>query len=453
MEPLAWNANVVRRVGGSVTATFSGKWINCFSETGKLLPISSYIFERGHDTSAWRLKFPKLATGVVHGVSSPLWSPIQKCSHRLSHAWFDVQAEHVSPVECRQATENEVSYPNAFGDGVHLSYRMEHRRNVQLQKLVTIERGREAVHGDIRFSWIVRTPSNVKVRRTANGGFGWQYGSDEMAGFAFKPALAWDQFGHVVPVKLTVRQIREGVWRVTKTLTTRMVAELVGPITVDATLVVYPDAGTGATTVDGNVSFAPGGGDTYANIRGGAGDGFQDATDNITIAQITASPIVYTQMTRGIFTLDTSPIGTGTVTAATFEMVGSAKTDTEAKSPGVVVVTSTPAANNALQASDYSQLGSTAKSDEISYTSYVADNVTYNTFTISDLTIIATTGITKLGVRESEFDAPNVDPGLTAGNSVDFGIWTSDALDATIHPKLTVTYTTARATSLMQCCC
>ena len=439
MEPLAWNANVVRRVGGSVTATFSGKWINCFSETGQLLPISSYIFERVHDTSAWRLKFPKLATGVV------------ECSHRLSHAWFDVQAENVSPVECRQATSSEVSYPNAFGDGVHLSYKIEHRRTVQLQKLVTIERGRDAVHGDVSFSWIVRTPSNVRLRRTSNGGYGWQYGSDEMAGFAFKPALAWDQYGHVVPVKLSVRHVREGVWRVTKTLTTRMVAELVGPITVDATLVVYPDAGTGGTTVDGGAQQL--GTLPWADLRNGAGSVADDTSATLPL-ELQTNPLVYSWMWRMIATFDTSPLtSAATVTAATLGLVSPSKVDTAALSPGLVVTSATPAANNALQASDYAQLGNTAKSDEIAYAAWDAGGENYNTFTLNDMTLISTTSITKLGVRESEYDLPDIDPAMPIFNSWSFELVMADTAGTTTDPKLTVTYSTTRATPLMQCCC
>ncbi len=447
MTPLCWNANILDREGPRTRSAFFGGWMNRFTESGQLAPIDATFRGRRHDASAWRVELPALATGELALVSAPLWSPV--CGgHRQTHAAFSIRAVGARPVFANDVSPNEVTYRDAFGEGIHLTYAIHHRRAVEIERRMTLDRGAAAVHGAISFDFVIRTPSNVTLRPVSHlalhrSPLRFQYGSGEHDGFGIKPAIAWDDFGHRVPVEITVELQAPGVFRLRKTLTETNARKLIGRIYLDDTLTVYPDTGTGSTTVDGNLQRTAAA-DSWAAMRGGAGTAHADTGTSGPAFQITGSMggTTFTALYRSIYTFDTSALTAGaTVTAAVFSVYGSSKADGGAGiSPILVTVTATPASNNDLVDGDFSQLGSTAISDTISYASLSTSG--YNALTLSDLSQVSQTGITKLGLREHTYDRGNTQPNFgMGGGTSQFTCYFAD--NGSNKPKLVVTYTAA----------
>lgn len=218
-----------------------------------------------------------------------------------------------------------------------------------------------------------------------------------------------------------------------------------------STLTVYPDAGTGATTVDGTVEREPIIGENWATIRAGAGSA-KNATQASgqfyrMIGSVTAD--TFGILDRSIYTFDTSPLGAGaTISAATISFYGSS-VRTDAASPTAQVVAATPAANNALANADYGQLGSTAFSTAIAAGSWSTS--AYNDFALNTngKANISKTGVSGFGGIEGAYDLTGTDPGdLTNGGTDYANCYNADQAGTTNDPKLVVTYTSSVASTL-----
>ena len=207
----------------------------------------------------------------------------------------------------------------------------------------------------------------------------------------------------------------------------------------DSYLTVYPDAGTGNTTVDGRAYRTTNG--TWAEIRGGAGEGAGD-TDAFTSGVYylaTAAEGQWTILIRSIYTLDTSALtAAANISAATFSVYPTSKDD--GLSDSIALVGSTPANDNALVAADYGQVGTTLYAPVIALADITLD--TYNAFTLNGtgLAAISKTGITKLGLT-GEHDRAGIDPWIDSQRT-DFVTYFADQADTTYDPKLVITYTT-----------
>lgn len=202
-----------------------------------------------------------------------------------------------------------------------------------------------------------------------------------------------------------------------------------------ATLTVYPDSGTGATTVDGsverNVVSEP-----FATIAAGAGTNVS-STNASMILKLLASATTneYTDLYRDILTFDTGLISV--VTGAVFSIWLSAASN-GLGSPDVHLTKSFPASNNILVAADYQNFGGVSLAN-IAYASLVT--ASYNDFTITDLTAIVPTGITPLGLRLS-WDLNNSFTGVwVASAQTQIVFSTVDAAGTVNDPKLVVTGT------------
>lgn len=186
-----------------------------------------------------------------------------------------------------------------------------------------------------------------------------------------------------------------------------------------------PNTGEGRCPNDGT------GSDSFATVRG-AGT-CSTATDGTLILLTSTSGSTY-RIHRVFLPFDTSSIpDTATITSATLDVyrddgvTGFNNTDTTS----IHVVTQTQASNTSLATSDYGNVSFTSKgSANFSSTS----NGAYITITISDLTIISTTGHTKLALLTGR-DQGNSAP--TGANTIGF-----QNRSAGNPPKLTVGYTT-----------
>ena len=223
------------------------------------------------------------------------------------------------------------------------------------------------------------------------------------------------------------------------------VQQLVAPCQLlpHGTLTVYP-------SLDGHV--AHGSVDlTWANLVIAAGNYVKADGTSGALINISASATTNQWMTlyRSIFCFDTSALPSiCVIQSATFSLRGVAtKADALSITPNINVYASAPASDTVLAAGDFDSLGTTAFCDTpITYAGW-DESATYNDFVLNaaGLAAISKTGITKLGIRNANYDvAEALDPGNHAPN------WTSLAgstlycyfveRGTTLRPKLIIVY-------------
>lgn len=179
---------------------------------------------------------------------------------------------------------------------------------------------------------------------------------------------------------------------------------------------------------------------SWATARGSASG---TATDALVGVRAGNNPSGSFYCTRAFFPIDTSSIpDTATVTTAVLKLY---RDDTIAAfanggTTTLHIVTQTQASNTALATSDFSAVSFVSKG---SLAMASTSNNTYNTITITDLSIISLTGHTKLAVINS-LDLNNSAPGANTDNLIYF-----QSRTGTNKPTLTVTYTTGTASFLM----
>jgi hypothetical protein len=209
-----------------------------------------------------------------------------------------------------------------------------------------------------------------------------------------------------------------------------------------ATLTVFPDASTGATTVDGTVAYSNGI-QTFTNVRTQAGtvhDATSAGTNFMVYLQASTTVDNYTELFRFIATFDTSPLTSlATISSAVISLFGKAQQNTIG-SPALHVAGSTPAVNNDLANADYGQCQTTTFGN-IAYASW--NTAAYNDITLnaSGLSNISKTGISKFSWQLS-WDILNSFTGTWVSNGESgFGFFTADSAGTTNDPMLVITYT------------
>ena len=215
------------------------------------------------------------------------------------------------------------------------------------------------------------------------------------------------------------------------------------------TLTVYPDAGTGNTTVDGPVyhDYGFGNGFSWSTLVAAAGSG-QSATINYDYAvQIIANTTSneWRWNKRSIFLFDTSGLtADATISATVMSLYGNGKSDGLSVTPDIDIYTSTPASDNALVNGDYAQVGSTSQTGSPNTYASWGTSV-YNDFTL-DATgrgNVSKTGISKFGARNANYDVSGTPPTWSSGNTSRLDMQFADA--GSNKPKLVVTYSAAAA--------
>jgi len=137
------------------------------------------------------------------------------------------------------------------------------------------------------------------------------------------------------------------------------------------------------------------------------------------------------------------------VTGAVFSVVGTLVVDNLNVDPAINVYLTTPASDDALVNGDYDQIGTVAYATEIAEGAWNAAG--YNDFTLIDVDTddfgyISRIGVTKLGLRESNYDAPDIEPAHSDNLESSFsGDFTEQGTG--FKPTLVVTYTVAEAKS------
>lgn len=216
-------------------------------------------------------------------------------------------------------------------------------------------------------------------------------------------------------------------------------------------LTVYPDIGSGVTTVDGYVlqTYAVGSGVGWATIIALA-----DGTDvSLSVAVDTAMQIRsdttspnWRQLLKSFFHFDTSSIpDTNNISLGTLSLAGDAKADNASITPDINIYGSTTASDNNLVIGDFDQAGSTAFSTAIAYANLTTGG-TYADFVLnaSGLANISKTGVSKFSGRNANYDAAATAP--THPGSALLSYWNinmADQAGTTSDPKLVVTHAAA----------
>lgn len=226
--------------------------------------------------------------------------------------------------------------------------------------------------------------------------------------------------------------------------------EIVVRVTIETvTDTFFPDADTETTSVDGNASHSDAADRTFSFIVAAGGNSASDTApaDNVIFFRADGATDKWRFLRRGIILFDTSALPDSVlIDSSVFSAFGASKTDPLSIAPDINLYSSAPASDTAIVAGDYDSLGTTPFSDNISFANW--DTSGYNDFNLnaSGIAAIDSTGISKFGLRNANYDvADELDPGnhdpswssgqLETGIAMDF----SEA-GAGSQPRLTVTY-------------
>lgn len=217
------------------------------------------------------------------------------------------------------------------------------------------------------------------------------------------------------------------------------------------TLTQYPGTGSGGTTADtyfwNSVAQT-----TWASVHDASACTAIGASEAYnTIATIYSGTVTnnYQVIARYGATFDTSSIpSTDIVTDATFSLYGKAKADPASITMNVAVVSYAPTSSGTPALGDYSKFGTTDYATRITYAGFSTS--AYNDWTLNTTgkSAIATGvgAVTKIGVRNGQYDADNVAPTWASNANNYFQAYYADQTGTTNDPKLVVTYSVPAST-------
>ncbi len=229
-----------------------------------------------------------------------------------------------------------------------------------------------------------------------------------------------------------------------------LILALLLPLSASAsTLTVFPDPSPAVNTDDGNLLYDVANNLSWATVHDAASAGATQSpvSGSIFSFQSANTSGLWINIVRGIFTFDTSPLtSSATISAATFSLVGTEKSDGLSITPDINVFAATPAANASITGTDYAQTGTTAFATAITYSSWSTS--AYNDFALNanGIANISLTGISKFSAKNANYDAANTPPAwngarLVSDMSIDYASTAGTGSD----PQLVITYTLAAA--------
>lgn len=204
----------------------------------------------------------------------------------------------------------------------------------------------------------------------------------------------------------------------------------------------FPDADPETATVDGRVGRSVVT-EAWTTIRTSAGNSVQDAETSGRSAWIQTSTTTdqFNEMWRGIYLFDTSSIpDTDTIDSAIWSLMTVDRARTLLSTTNVRLTTSNPASDTSLVTGDYANVGTAAIATDVAWDSFT--NEVYNDITLTDLTVISKTGVTKLGTR-MQADADDAQPTWGSDDQIYIQPYLADNAGTTKDPKLAVTHSAA----------
>ena len=205
----------------------------------------------------------------------------------------------------------------------------------------------------------------------------------------------------------------------------------------------YPDAHAESVSVDGDLTHLADN-VTWSDLYDGPADAVDDGAALVDlILDSDAGSNRWDFLSRAFILFDTSALTAGaTITAGTFQFVIVQRTDDF--SERMVLVSSDPNSNTALQADDWTDVGSASMANRPLIGSYTVDSSTYNAMTLNSdpgLGAISKTSITKFGLRMNS-DNDNSPPSWSGDGRSHLGMASADTdLGSDKRLKLVLTYT------------
>lgn len=203
-----------------------------------------------------------------------------------------------------------------------------------------------------------------------------------------------------------------------------------------------PDGTPGATTCDGLVGRFSAADETFLVRQAGAGDAANTNNASSFAVELLSGVVtpLWDGIFRAIFLFDTSLLSsTVTIMSAVFSIAPSGDgTDNLAIIPTINVYASNPNTNTAIINSDYGTFGTTPFSSDVLFTSTLANTYTPFTLNADGVAAVIAGGITKLGLRNANYDVAAVTP--TWSNNLSSVVSMNWSDNGTLQPKLVITY-------------
>lgn len=366
-----------------------------------------------------------------------------------------------------------VIYPQAFQQwDADLIYYVQHGRAPRLQKLIrfnsalgnsiqaefhieysgTPEISTEKIpQGKTRRQWrddCKRTLDTPSPLNQDNGFYVRAWDEPQKRGIGIKDIMIWDSSTNISgpkreTINANIRKSGAG-YKLTKHINKTFFNDAVLPVFTDTTSTFYPDAHPETTSVDGIALqfYGEGAGQSWATLIGAAGNLASD--DGINMGAVISSDKnpAWLRNDRDIVLFDTSSIPDGdTIDSAVFSLYGTVKTDPLSILPDINIYSSNPASNTALISGDYTSLGSTNLSIAIGFNAFTLS--AYNDFILNatGLALIDKAGITKLGIRNENYDVDAVAPSWSNLLLTLLLGGTADRAGTDNDPKLVVVHT------------
>lgn len=217
---------------------------------------------------------------------------------------------------------------------------------------------------------------------------------------------------------------------------------------------VFPDPDTETTTFDGkHYGSLDAADNSWATERALTDGGHatlttdNDASEKYFWIKGAATLGNFKGLIRSVFLFDTSSIpDADTISAATFGIVPTARTDTRSES--CTVILASPSSNTVIALADFDAFTFTEQTTSKTLASFTVDSATYGFLDFSTFTNISKTGVSKFGFIQvkdlANSPAPTSEAPGAAGTALS-GFYADEA-GTTKDPKLTVTHAALAAT-------
>ena len=215
----------------------------------------------------------------------------------------------------------------------------------------------------------------------------------------------------------------------------------------------YPDPNAETTSVDGGTAtldslttWATVHADTTGQYPNDSGAEIQDAGHGVIGIQTYGSTNDF-NICRGFILFDTSAIAdTDTIDSGTLSIYYSAKFETLASGADAYIgyVSSNPASNTAIAATDIDTLGTTEYCSGNDITGISTAAYTDNALNATGISAVSKTGVTKIGMRVG-YDLNNNNPGWSGSKNVGCRAYSADTSGTSSDPKLVIVHTASAA--------
>jgi hypothetical protein len=452
---------------------FYGGHINYLDRTGYWHGINCLVNDSGGSFEVNRAPFefqaPQFADGEAYIAFKNRYDVLTKT--RISVPNFNrfqltIRPQDVSHVAGETFDINgdgrldAIKYPNAYADGDLIYYIHQGRipkvktlstinstpaGNVSFEHKITISGKTEITPGkrpdgvsraEFRDSQraVLDTPAPLSPD---NGFLLREWDNSDQVGFDIMDATAWDSNGTSIPVAMTIRRDMSGGtndYILKKTVLKANLSGATYPVFVDPTFTFT----SGVTAVDGEASQSVSN-DTWANTRDGLGTNASSGSGlaSIFMPAMGTTTDRFNNLGRGFFLFDTSSLGGASIESAKFTVIFNGKTDTSGIAPTFNMYSSAPVSDTALVAGDFDSCGITPFASDITFASITTGVRTDFNFVNDGITAIDGTGITKLSMRNANYDVADIAPTWTSSAQVRMDIRMSENIGS--EPTLEVT--------------